>query len=187
MSLQHFFLENQDFGSEVESSPDGNVALSLSDEDLHHAKVLRLKSGEHIGLIDSQKRYFRCEIVDFQKELIVKNVTIRDGYLSQDAGREMTNRVRLWLCHGIVKGSKFDEVVRACSEIGVYGFIPVEMDRCVSKLDANKEANKHERWQKIAKSAAMQSGQFLIPEISPVVNVSKLCEQLANFDCVFIC
>ena len=95
MSLQHFFLENQDFGSEVEASDDGCITLSLSAEDLHHAKVLRLKPGEHIGVIDSKQRYFRCEIVDFQKGLIVKNVTIRDGYLSQGAGREMTNRVRV--------------------------------------------------------------------------------------------
>ena len=94
MSLQHFFLENQDFGSEVEASADGSITLSLSSEDLHHAKVLRLKPGEHIGVIDSKQRYFRCEIVDFQKDLIVKNVTVTTGCLSQSAGREMTNTIR---------------------------------------------------------------------------------------------
>lgn len=100
----------------------------------------------------------------------------------------MTNTVgRLWLCQGVVKGSKFDEVVRACSEIGVCGFIPVEFARSVAKLDAKKEATKIERWQKIAKSAAMQSGQFAIPKIAGAVNVKTLCEQLSDFDCVFVC
>ena len=75
MSLQHFFLENQDFGNEVESSTDGSVVLSLSTEDLHHAKVLRLKPGEHIGVIDSKQKFFEVEIVDFAKDLIVKNST----------------------------------------------------------------------------------------------------------------
>ena len=108
--------------------------------------------------------------------------------LSRGAGPEMTKPgSRVWLCQGLAKGAKLDEVVRACTEIGVYGFIPVDFARSVSKLDAKKEATKNERWQKIAKSAAMQSGQFAIPKISPAVNVSTLCEQLVDFDCVFIC
>lgn len=187
MSLQHFFLEDQDFGNEAEASADGNVTLALSEQDLHHAKVLRLKPGEHIGVIDSKQRYFRCEIVDFQKALIVKNVTVTTGCLSQSAGRETTLAVGVWLCQGVAKGSKFDDVVRACTEIGVSGFIPVNFARSVSKLDAKKEATKNERWQKIAKSAAMQSGQFAIPKINQSVNVDVLCEQLADFDAVFIC
>lgn len=188
MSLQHFFLENQNFGDEVEASADGSVTLSLSAEDLHHAKVLRLKVGEHIGVIDSKQAYYRCEVVDCQKELIVKNVTVPPEVLSQGACPEMTKPGRrLWLCQGIAKGSKFDEVVRDCTEIGVYGFIPVEFARSVAKLDAKKEATKIERWQKIAKSAAMQSGQFAIPKISAAVDVKTLCDQLTDFDCVFIC
>lgn len=79
MSLQHFFLEDQDFACDVEAATDGLVKLNLSDEDLHHAKVLRLKPGEHIGVIDSKQTYFRCEIVDFQKDLIVKNMTVTTG------------------------------------------------------------------------------------------------------------
>ena len=79
MSLQHFFLEDQDFARDLEAASDGLVELKLSNEDLHHAKVLRLKAGEHIGVIDSGQRYFRCEIIDFQKSLIVKNVTVTTG------------------------------------------------------------------------------------------------------------
>lgn len=75
MSLQHFFLENQDFGSEFEASADGSVTLSLSADDLHHAKVLRLKPGEHIGIIDSKQKFFEVEIVEFSKDLLVKNST----------------------------------------------------------------------------------------------------------------
>ena len=91
------------------------------------------------------------------------------------------------MCAGIAKGNKLDDVIRACTEIGVYGFMPVDFARSVSKLDAKKEAAKIERWHKIAKSAAMQSGQFAIPKISRAVNVSTLCEKLVDFDCVFIC
>lgn len=81
MSLQHFFLENQDFGSEVEASADASVTLSLSAEDLHHAKVLRLKPGEHIGIIDSNQKFFEVEIVDFSSNLIVKNSTKKTSAL----------------------------------------------------------------------------------------------------------
>lgn len=179
MSLQHFFVENQDFGYEVEASAESSVTLSLSGDDLHHAKVLRLKPGEHIGIIDSKQKFFEVEIVDFSKDLIVKNST-------KKTNAPLSN-CHLWLCAGISKGNKLDDVIRACTEIGAYGFIPVDFARSVSKIDAKKEAIKNERWQKIAKSAAMQSGQFVIPKISPSVNVSTLCDQLSDFDCVFVC
>lgn len=176
MSLQHFFLEDQDFAASAESG-DGAVQLNLSKEDLHHAKVLRLKPGEHIGVIDSKGAFFEAEVIDFGERLTVKNC----GHDTVD------DHLHLWLCPGISKGNKLDDVIRACTEIGVYGFIPVAFERSVSKLDEHKEANKNERWAKIAKSAAMQSGQYFIPKINHVVDVKTLCEQVSDFDAVIVC
>lgn len=177
MSLQHFFVQSQDILKEIELSQNLGFKLNLSDEDLHHAKVLRLKSGEHIGVIDSNTNYFECEILDFNNNIFVRNCIKKNPI----------NNVELWLCPGLSKSNKLDDVIRACTEIGVNGFIPAEFERSVVKLDDNKADARVKRWLKIAKSAAMQSGQFSIPEIKYARDIDTLCTFLKNFDFVFIC
>lgn len=177
MSLQHFFLENQILNDEITSSKDGSFKLNLGSDDFHHAKVLRLKPGEHIGVIDSSSNFYECEIIEFEQSLIVKNCCHKSN---------STNH-QICLCPGISKANKLDDVIRSCSEIGVDSFIPVDFERSISKLDEKKEDKKIERWNKIAKSAAMQSGQYRIPKIYQSVDVEGLCAQLKDFDCVFVC
>lgn len=136
MSLQHFFLDNQDFELDLQGSEDGAVALRLSDDDVKHAKVLRLKAGEHVGIIDCKGKFFEVEILEAAPQMIVKNT-----------GRAEAKKSNKHVClaQGLSKGSKFDDIVRACTEIGVSGFIPVAFERSVSKLDDKKEASKTSR------------------------------------------
>lgn len=177
MSLQHFFLDKQVLSSEIEFSNNEGFKLNLNHDDFHHAKVLRLKAGEHIGVIDSAHVFYECEIVDFEDFLIVKNC---------QKTKYADNKNQLWLIQGVSKANKLDDIVRACTEIGVFGFIPVSFERSVVKLDEKKAISKIERWNKIAKSAAMQSGQINIPKINDVCSVDSLCDDLSDFDSVFV-
>lgn len=174
MSLQHFFLKTQVLSAE--SSDSISFALDLDKQDLHHAKVLRLSAGEHIGVIDAEGIFYECEICEFIDELkvrISKKIDIEKKY-------------RITLCPGLAKSNKLDDVIRACTEIGISRFLPTQFKRSVAELNAVKSTKKIERWNKIAKSASMQSGQIQIPEIEFVQNVKKLCEKLKNYDCVFV-
>lgn len=73
MSLTNFFLDSQILAEDIATSGNAGFELHLSDEDFHHARVLRLKPGEHIGVIDASKNFYECEIQNFDKSLIVKN------------------------------------------------------------------------------------------------------------------
>ena len=64
--------------------------------------------------------------------------------------------------------------------------MPVEMVRCVVKLDSKKEGKKIERWQKIAESAAKQSGRDLIPTVEMPIDINNLCEKIKEFDAVIL-
>ena len=55
-------------------------------------------------------------------------------------------------------------------ELGAYSIVPVEMKRCVVKLDAKKAQKKTVRWQQISESAAKQSKRMLIPEVKSVMS-----------------
>lgn len=178
MSLRHFFLENQIIENSINESSNGVFELDLSSEDAHHAKVLRLIEGEHIGVVDADGVFYECEIVQTSNKITVRNCLKKD---TKD------DEFKLWLFAGLPKANKLDDVIRAACEIGIDGFAAVEFDRSVTKIDSGKIDSKLERWKKIAKSASMQSGQYHLPKIDKAYKFDQMCEKLNAFDHIFVC
>ena len=174
MSLQHFFLDDQVLGDQTDPEFD----LRLSSDDLKHARVLRLQPGEHIAVVDAVSDYFECEIVDAKDGLRVR-IAKREG--APEPGAQVI------LLQGLSKGDKMDEVIRHATELGTSAFVPLLCERSIVKLDAKKTAARTERWRSIAKSAAMQSGQRAVPEVSEPENVPSACKLLSGATCVLVC
>lgn len=175
MSLPRFFLENQVLAAETEAV----FPLRLESDDAKHARVLRLAAGEHIAVIDADQDYFECEIVDFTDELPL--VSIARHAEADEAGPQVI------LLQGLAKGDKMETVIRHATEVGVAAFVPLSCKRSVVKLDGKKAAAKTERWRAIAKSAAMQSGQARIPEVSEPASVREAASMLAEATAVLVC
>lgn len=174
MSLHRFFLEDQVIAAEGA----GELALRLAPDDVRHAKALRLEPGEHIAVIDADSDYFECEVV-----------AVSDGIPRVRIARHLDAPAlpRITLVQGLAKGEKMDEVIRHATELGVASFIPLACERSVVRLDGAKAAKRAERWRAIAKSAAMQSGQARIPEVSLPMDVRAAAEALAGCTAVLIC
>lgn len=175
MALPHFFLTDQIIAEE----PNEVFALRLASDDLKHARVLRLTPGEHIAVIDSTQDYFECEIVSFDRD----NVVVKRACHIEDEG----NLPRVVLVQGIAKGEKMDLIIRHATELGVQGFVPFACERSIVKLDQKKAAARVNRWSTIAKSAAMQSAQRAIPEVSQPHSLVELAEFLKNATAVLVC
>lgn len=173
MSLPRFFLESQVLADESE----GCFELSLSEDDLHHAKVLRLGPGEHIAVIDGASDYFECEVASFDDAMTVCIASRQD---------HSAERASIAVYQALAKGDKVDTVVRHATEVGATSFFPFSSSRTVVKLEGPKAAKRQERWQAIAKSAAMQSGRAVIPEVLPVMAFDEACASLYSFDCVIV-
>ena len=63
------------------------------------------------------------------------------------------------------KGDKLEHVIQEATELGAYEIVAFPTARCVSRPDDKSLKKKLERWQKIAASAAEQSGRGLVPEV----------------------
>lgn len=173
MSLQTFFLENQ-----VLRAEDDAFELRLSSDDLKHFKVLRLRASEHVAVVDAEGVYYECELVDTSGPLPEVRI----------AGREARRRTRprLTLFQGLPKGTKMDDIVRHATEVGADAFVPVAFSRSIVDYDSAKAKRKGERWQTIAKSAAMQAGRYEVPCVETPVGAGAACEMLGSFDCVIV-
>ena len=77
-------------------------------------------------------------------------------------------KVQITIAQGIPKGPKMELVVQKATELGAIRIIPVMMERSIPKFDKDKEQAKVNRWQKIAKEAAEQSGRLIIPFVNAV-------------------
>ena len=173
MSLPRFFLESQVLSNESEDV----FELRLSEDDLHHAKVLRLAPGEHIAVIDGSSDYFECEIASFD-----------DRMFARITGKDMASPAvpSIAVYQALAKGDKVDSVIRHATEVGATSFVPFSTSRTVVKLEGSKAQKRLERWQSIAKSAAMQSGRRLIPEVHAIETFAQVLQSLASFDSVIV-
>lgn len=159
-----------------------NNNIILTGEDVNHIKnVLRMKEKEEIPLcnIDTSENYI-CELEEFTEEN-----NIKCKILSRSSSSSEPN-VQITIFQALPKSEKMELIIQKCTEIGVSKFVPVVMERCVVKIDSKNEIKKITRWQKIAESAAKQSGRDIIPEVKNIINLKKLCQLVEKYDIVLV-
>ena len=152
-----------------------NDFLVLTDENAAHAKVLRLKCGEQVMVCDGEGRECVCTISDVSVGQICLVVDRR-----QDSDSEP--RVKASVYMAFAKGDKLEHVIQKATELGAYEIIAFPSVRCVSKPDDKSLKKKLERWQKIAASAAEQSGRGLIPQILILNSYSEALSRARKSD-----
>lgn len=130
----------------------------LTGENAAHAKVLRLKAGEQVLICDGLGRECLCTVSDAAPSaisLVIEN--------TQESKSEPAVAVSVYMA--FPKADKLEHVIQKATELGAYEIVAFPSARCVSKPDEKSLSKKKERWQKIAASAAEQSGRGRIPEV----------------------
>ncbi len=139
--------------------------LTICGEDAWHmAGVLRLGAGDTVTLCDGAEHECEAEITNISKQ----EAALRLGTVKHTATEPS---VRVTLYQSLPKADKMELIIQKCVEIGTTGIIPVMTSRSIPGKPGN---DKIERWQKIAKEAARQSGRGIIPHISQPLELKKL-------------
>ena len=149
--------------------------LVLTGENAQHAKVLRIKCGEEVLVCDGQGAEAVCTVSDVspgQVSLVVKK--------RQDSASEADVKVSVYMAFS--KGDKLEHVIQKATELGAYEIIAFPSSRCVSRPDDKSLKNKLERWQKIAASAAEQSGRGVIPKVLALKSYDEAIDRAAQAD-----
>lgn len=154
--MTRFFVDKKQIG------PDGCVTLS-GDNAKHAAAVLRLKTGDCVILCDGQRTDYICRITETGKSFLTLAVTES----RPNAAEAATN---LCLFQSLAKSDRMELTVQKAVELGVSAIYPFIAKRSVA--DRISEA-KGIRLQKIAESAAMQSGRGIIPKVCETVTFDE--------------
>ena len=148
---------------------------TLTGENAQHAKVLRLKPGEEVLLCDGEGREALCTVTDFGKDYCSVSVLER-----RDSATEAAVRVSVYMA--FPKSDKLEHVIQKATELGAYEIVTFPSARCISKPDDKSIKKKVERWQKIALSAAEQSGRGRVPQVVVLDSFSQALSRAAQAD-----
>ena len=149
--------------------------LVLTGENATHAKVLRLKNGEKVLVCDGQGNECVCTVSDVSPGQISLVVDSRQVSASESA-------VRATIYMAFPKGDKLEHVIQKATELGAYEIVTFPSARCISKPDEKSLKKKLERWQKIAASAAEQSGRGRIPQVVVLGSYTEALQRASQAD-----
>lgn len=146
----------------------------------HIKNVLRCQKGEHIEICNSEtSKNYLCEINKIEKEEIECNIL-------KNLRSNVETDIKVTIFQGLPKADKMEYIIQKSVELGAYDITPVEMKRCIVKLNEKDKEKKIQRWQKIAEVAAKQCKRDIIPKINNITNVKLICNIIQNYDIILV-
>ncbi len=158
---------------------DGLVRVGGSDAN-HIRNVLRIPVGGKLTVCDGRNVVYPAEILSYEPGYFLARL----GEGVADTG-ELPARVAVYQCWP--KGEKADFVVQKSVELGCAEIVFVLSERCVARPDGQAMEKKKQRMQKIAESAAAQSGRSVVPPVRGLLSFADACAEVAKADCGFLC
>ena len=118
---------------------EGNTII-IQNEDVNHIKnVLRAKIDDTIDICDcdTSKNYI-CKIEQIEE----KNIYC---HIIEEIQSNVETHIQVSIFQGLPKADKMELVIQKSVELGVYDITPVEMKRCVVKLNEKDKIKKIQR------------------------------------------
>ena len=163
----------------VDESAQNGDRFCITGADCNHIRnVLRMQIGDTF-LVSCAGFSHLCRLDAFEGDAVIAQM-IEENYQDTELP------VRFVLFQGLPKGDKLELIIQKTVELGVAEIVPVEMNRCVVKLDDKKKKAKQLRWQAIAESAAKQSKRSVIPAVTEAVSYKKALEQASRLDLLLV-
>lgn len=177
-----------------------NRFLIGGDTARHLAAALRIKPGESLtvtwnpvrgpadpsrgpaahGEVPAPSIDYTCVIRAVDRHQVCAEITAEHPNQS-----EPSVAVTLYQC--LPKGDKFELILQKSVELGVTTIVPVVSSRCISRPDEKSLSKKLLRFQKIAHSAAEQSGRGMIPRVAPPLDFSAACLDASSAHLPLLC
>ena len=169
--MQKFFVEE----NQIQHNK-----IYIEGQDVKHIiSVLRMQIGDKIQICDkSTMENYIVQIEEIQKEQIATEII-------EKLQTSIESNVEIHLYQGLPKADKMELIIQKTIELGVHLITPVDMVRCVVKLDEKDAKKKIERWQKIAEGAAKQSKRDIIPKIENKIKIKEVIYKIKEYD-IFI-
>lgn len=162
--MPRFFLESINPNHIVITGPDA----------VHIGRSLRMRVGEPLTVC-SEGKDFHCTITAITPDSVF--LTANEIV---PCSAEPTVSVTLY--QALPKSDKFAQIIQKSIELGAVRIVPVLTQRCVARPSQADFEKKLPRLQKIAESAAKQSGRGIVPEIASLYTWKQALAEMVQAD-----
>lgn len=153
-----------------------DAEIQLSENAAAHAtRALRLNVGDSATVFNGDGFDYECTLTSVKKNTV--SVII--------SGAQQINNespLRITLLQGISSGDRMDFTIQKAIELGVTRIQPINSQRSVVKLSAERAEKRIEHWQNVAISACEQSGRAYVPKVLPPLSLEAWLSQNPHTD-----
>ena len=132
-------------------------------------KVLRLKKGQEVIIMDGKGRSFECTI----EKVSYQAVTVR---IKGRMPPQPPSPIAITLCQALIKSQAMDYAIQKATELGVGAIRLFFSERTVLKIEPARTTAKMNRWKEIMKSACRQCNRADLPSLEPPVPFEEMVE-----------
>ncbi|MDR0480510.1 MAG: 16S rRNA (uracil(1498)-N(3))-methyltransferase [Gallionellaceae bacterium] len=133
--------------------------FDLPKEAANHAhRVLRLREGDAVQIFDGEGSAVDAKIAEIGGRRVVLHEL-------QDCMAEAESPLRITLAQAMCGSEKMDWVLQKAAELGAVAIVPVQTQRSVAKLTADRAAKRVAHWRSVAIAACEQCGRNVLPQI----------------------
>lgn len=149
------------------------VATIGDSDTLHHLlHVLRVSLGDRLQCSDGEGHRYtglvtRCASHEVRLELQPADVV-------ESAG------VKLWLAQALIKPERLEWTIQKATELGMDRFTPLLTAHTVVRPSPSRLEHRLDRWHRIAKEAARQSGRTTLPTIDSPQSFEACLDAMAH-------
>ncbi|HPU44364.1 MAG TPA: 16S rRNA (uracil(1498)-N(3))-methyltransferase [Dictyoglomaceae bacterium] len=135
-----------------------NFLIIENSEDVFHlSRVLRFNKEDSLEVVYNSKIF--CTVIkDIRENRIVCEI-------EEEKKDNRESNVEIFLCQSLPKRESWEIILEKATELGVFGFFPLQTERTIVNLYKADITKKVERWKKIVKEAVEQCGRNKIPKV----------------------
>ncbi len=149
--------------------------LCLRDREAHHAlRVLRIRVGERLAVLDGAGKQCLCEVQQCGREEVQLKVLAEDHITPRPYS--------ITLVQAIPKGKLLEEIIQKGTELGVHRIIPIVSERTVVQLDHEEARQKLEKWRQVTVEAIKQCGCRWLPHMEAPADPTSVLARNLKFD-----
>src|SRR5471030_1047236 len=150
-------------------------SLRLDAREAHHAlKVLRVKYGELVAVLDGVGNEFLCTVENCSRDAVTLSVSLKNFKPPPSCS--------ITLLVAVPKGKIIEGIIQKSVELGAQRVVPILSERVVTQLDGESAEHKREKWQGVAIEAIKQCGAAWLPKIDAPVTIEHFLARKEKFE-----
>ncbi len=163
--MRRFFVE------EITPTTD---SLSLTGKEARYiSKVLRMKKGEVLTIMDGKGQLFESIVED----LDYKEVKVR---INKSISPPPPSPIEIRLAQALIRSNSMDYLIQKLTELGINSIHLFYSERTVIRLKPGHLRNKMDRWMEIMKSACRQCGRATLPTLNPPLPFEEIIRNVPD-------